>query len=129
MATAAFGCRSSLLSTGNHLRLVVSHWLLLYAARNARFFILLQERTRRSQAIGEMQVPPQGNIQGFRRQEAEDQASLDHPRETRLAAIILQALMRIWPTDRLSVADRGLREGLLYAQMSADGVLTDGPYL
>jgi exopolyphosphatase/guanosine-5'-triphosphate,3'-diphosphate pyrophosphatase len=41
---------------------------------------------------------------------------------------ILQALMRIWPTDRLSVADRGLREGLLYAQMSADGVLTDGPY-
>ncbi len=32
-------------------------------------------------------------------------------------AAILQALMRIWPTDRLSVADRGLREGLLYAQM------------
>jgi exopolyphosphatase/guanosine-5'-triphosphate,3'-diphosphate pyrophosphatase len=44
-------------------------------------------------------------------------------------AAILQALMRIWPTDRLSVADRGLREGLLYAQMSADGVLEDGPYL
>ena len=36
---------------------------------------------------------------------------------------ILQALLRVWPTDRLSVADRGLREGLLYAQMSADGVL------
>ncbi len=43
-------------------------------------------------------------------------------------AAILQALMRIWPTDRLSVADRGLREGLLYAQMSADGVLEDAPY-
>lgn len=43
-------------------------------------------------------------------------------------AAILQALMRIWPTDRLSVADRGLREGLLFAQMSADGVLEDGPY-
>lgn len=42
-------------------------------------------------------------------------------------AAILQALMRIWPTDRLSVADRGLREGLLYAQMTADGVLEDGP--
>jgi exopolyphosphatase/guanosine-5'-triphosphate,3'-diphosphate pyrophosphatase len=42
-------------------------------------------------------------------------------------AAILQALMRVWPTDRLSVADRGLREGLLYAQMSADGVLEDGP--
>ncbi len=38
-------------------------------------------------------------------------------------AAILQALMRCWPTDRLSVADRGLREGLLYAQMSADGML------
>tara|TARA_B110000503_G_scaffold52723_1_gene84711 strand:- start:795 stop:1982 length:1188 start_codon:yes stop_codon:yes gene_type:complete len=42
-------------------------------------------------------------------------------------AAILQALMRIWPTNKLSVADRGLREGLLYAQMSADGVLEDGP--
>ncbi len=42
-------------------------------------------------------------------------------------AAILQALLRIWPTDRLTVADRGLREGLLYAQMSADGVLEDGP--
>lgn len=41
---------------------------------------------------------------------------------------ILQALMRVWPTDRLSVADRGLREGLLYAQMSSDGVLEDGPF-
>lgn len=40
---------------------------------------------------------------------------------------ILQALLRVWPTDRLSVADRGLREGLLYAQMSADGVLENGP--
>lgn len=43
-------------------------------------------------------------------------------------AAILQALIRLWPTDRLSVADRGLREGLLYAQMSADGVLEDAPY-
>ncbi|MCP3969818.1 MAG: Ppx/GppA family phosphatase [Rhodobacteraceae bacterium] len=43
-------------------------------------------------------------------------------------AAILQALLRVWPTDRLSVADRGLREGLLYAQMSADGVLEDGSY-
>ncbi|MEL6522467.1 MAG: Ppx/GppA phosphatase family protein [Pseudomonadota bacterium] len=43
-------------------------------------------------------------------------------------AAILQALIRVWPTDRLSVADRGLREGLLYAQMSADGVLEDSPF-
>ncbi|HAR52590.1 Ppx/GppA phosphatase family protein [Roseovarius nubinhibens] len=40
-------------------------------------------------------------------------------------AAILQALLRCWPTDRLSVADRGLREGMLYAQMAADGVLRD----
>lgn len=40
-------------------------------------------------------------------------------------AAILQALLRVWPTDRLSVADRGLREGLLYAQMSTDGVLEE----
>ncbi len=39
---------------------------------------------------------------------------------------ILQALLRCWPTDRLSVADRGLREGMLYALMSADGVLRNG---
>ena len=45
-----------------------------------------------------------------------------------LCGAILQALLRVWPTDRLSVADRGLREGLLYAQMSADGVLEDGSY-
>ncbi len=38
-------------------------------------------------------------------------------------AAILQALIRAWPSNRLSVADRGLREGLLYAQMNADGVL------
>ena len=40
-------------------------------------------------------------------------------------AAILQALLRIWPTDRLSVADRGLREGLLYSQMSSAGVLEE----
>lgn len=38
-------------------------------------------------------------------------------------AAILQALMRVWPTDVMSVADRGLREGMLYALMSRDGVL------
>ncbi len=38
-------------------------------------------------------------------------------------AAILMALMRVWPTDRLSVADRGLREGLLYSLMTRDGVL------
>lgn len=43
-------------------------------------------------------------------------------------AAILQALMRLWPTDRLSVADRGLREGLLYALMSDDGLI-DGSAL
>lgn len=55
---------------------------------------------------------------------------IGHGRNTHImsGAAILQALMRVWPTNRLSVADRGLREGMLYAQMSADGVLEDGPY-
>ncbi|MEL6584371.1 MAG: Ppx/GppA phosphatase family protein [Pseudomonadota bacterium] len=38
-------------------------------------------------------------------------------------AAILQTLLRIWPTNRLRVADRGLREGMLYSMMGADGVL------
>lgn len=36
---------------------------------------------------------------------------------------ILQTVLRLWPSDTISVADRGLREGILYAQMAADGVL------
>lgn len=36
---------------------------------------------------------------------------------------ILHTVLRLWPTDTISVADRGLREGILYAQMAADGVL------
>ncbi len=50
---------------------------------------------------------------------------LTHDRQSLImsGSAILQALLRSWPTDRLSVADRGLREGLLYAQMYADKVL------
>ncbi len=35
---------------------------------------------------------------------------------------ILQAIRNVWPAERLRVADRGLREGLLTEMMSADGV-------
>ena len=35
---------------------------------------------------------------------------------------ILEALMRMWPCDRLRVADRGLREGMLAHMMAEDGV-------
>jgi exopolyphosphatase/guanosine-5'-triphosphate,3'-diphosphate pyrophosphatase len=58
---------------------------------------------------------------------ADPRIGLDRQALIMSGAAILQALMRCWPTDRLSVADRGLREGLLYAQMSADGVLEEGP--
>ncbi|MEC9368920.1 MAG: Ppx/GppA phosphatase family protein [Pseudomonadota bacterium] len=34
---------------------------------------------------------------------------------------ILEALLRIWPCDRLRVADRGLREGILATLMAEDG--------
>jgi len=36
---------------------------------------------------------------------------------------ILEALMRVWPAQRLRVADRGLREGILATLMAADGYL------
>lgn len=35
---------------------------------------------------------------------------------------ILQAIRNVWPAQRLRVADRGLREGLLTEMMAADGV-------
>ena len=33
---------------------------------------------------------------------------------------ILEAILEIWPADRLGVADRGIREGILRSLMSAD---------
>ncbi|MEO1314310.1 MAG: Ppx/GppA phosphatase family protein [Pseudomonadota bacterium] len=41
-------------------------------------------------------------------------------------AAILQTLLRIWPTDRLGVADRGLREGILLSMMYRQGALVAG---
>jgi len=35
---------------------------------------------------------------------------------------ILEALLRIWPCQRLRVADRGLREGILATLMAEDGL-------
>ena len=35
---------------------------------------------------------------------------------------ILEAIRRAFPCDRLRIADRGLREGLLTQMMAADGV-------
>ena len=34
---------------------------------------------------------------------------------------ILEALLRMWPCERLRVADRGLREGILMTLMHEDG--------
>lgn len=39
---------------------------------------------------------------------------------------ILEGLMRMWPSTRLRVADRGLREGLLASMMAEDGVYRYG---
>lgn len=39
---------------------------------------------------------------------------------------ILEALMRMWPSPRLRVADRGLREGILMHLMGEDRVLRSG---
>ncbi len=39
---------------------------------------------------------------------------------------ILEAIRKVWPADRLRVADRGLREGLLAEMMNADRVWRPG---
>ena len=39
---------------------------------------------------------------------------------------ILQALLETWPTPKLRVADRGLREGILAQLMTKDGFLKPG---
>lgn len=39
---------------------------------------------------------------------------------------ILEAIRRAWPSNRLRVADRGLREGILTEMMAADGVWRRG---
>ena len=39
-------------------------------------------------------------------------------------AAILRSILRVWPTDTLTVADRGLREGILYSQMVKEGYLS-----
>lgn len=39
---------------------------------------------------------------------------------------ILEALLRAWPCDRLRVADRGLREGILANLMAEDGLVRGG---
>ena len=39
---------------------------------------------------------------------------------------ILEAVIRTWPSERLRVADRGLREGILTTLMSEDGVYRAG---
>lgn len=39
---------------------------------------------------------------------------------------ILEAILRVWPANRLRVADRGLREGILTKLMSEDGVYRAG---
>jgi len=39
---------------------------------------------------------------------------------------ILEALMRLWPCERLRVADRGLREGILATMMAEDGFRGSG---
>jgi exopolyphosphatase/guanosine-5'-triphosphate,3'-diphosphate pyrophosphatase len=37
-------------------------------------------------------------------------------------AAILEAVQSLWPVDRVRVADRGLREGVIRALMAEDGV-------
>ena len=40
---------------------------------------------------------------------------------------ILEAMLKMWPCERLRVADRGLREGILATLMAEDGVHRSDP--
>jgi len=51
----------------------------------------------------------------------------DRTRLIMAGAAILQTLLRIWPTDCIRVADRGLREGMLYTMMDEVGALDVPP--
>ncbi len=65
--------------------------------------------------------------QGARGRRADPSIGRDRAELIMSGASILQTLLRIWPTNRLGVADRGLREGMLYSMMHASGALTAAP--
>ena len=46
----------------------------------------------------------------------------------RAGCAILEAIRRRWPCQRLRVADRGLREGILVEMMAEDGVWRRAPH-
>ena len=61
-------------------------------------------------------------------------AEMDHEERSRLPCIgreradlvvagcaILEAILDIWPAEKLGVADRGIREGILRSLMARDG--------
>lgn len=60
-----------------------------------------------------------------------EQPCIGHERADLVLAgcAILEALLRVWPCQRLRVADRGLREGILTTLMSEDGFDRSRPVL
>ncbi len=49
----------------------------------------------------------------------------DRTRLIMAGAAIFQTLLRVWPSDCVRVADRGLREGLLYSMMSENNAFNE----
>jgi exopolyphosphatase/guanosine-5'-triphosphate,3'-diphosphate pyrophosphatase len=64
-----------------------------------------------------------GDLMAMSYAERAAQPCIGHERADLVLAgcAILEALLRIWPCQRLRVADRGLREGILASLMSEDG--------
>jgi exopolyphosphatase/guanosine-5'-triphosphate,3'-diphosphate pyrophosphatase len=64
-----------------------------------------------------------GNLIGMTYAERAAQPCIGHERADLVLAgcAILEALLRVWPCQRLRVADRGLREGILATLMAEDG--------
>jgi exopolyphosphatase/guanosine-5'-triphosphate,3'-diphosphate pyrophosphatase len=63
------------------------------------------------------------NLIGMTYAERAAQPCIGHERADLVLAgcAILEALLRVWPCQRLRVADRGLREGILATLMAEDG--------
>ncbi|TIQ75529.1 MAG: Ppx/GppA family phosphatase, partial [Mesorhizobium sp.] len=51
-----------------------------------------------------------------------DRDSVDRMVDKLAGCAILEAIRAVWPSERLRVADRGLREGILSELMADDGV-------
>ena len=73
--------------------------------------------------VGEVQDVTRGLLaRSYEERVAEPCIGTDRADLVLAGCAILEAILRVWPSERLRVADRGLREGILSTLMREDGV-------